>query len=67
MKAAVELTVSGPPSAQDTFVGRHICKERESCPPLPVGEVASGNVEFGESLGQRTSGRAKKIVPAPGG
>lgn len=66
MKVAEELTISGPPSTQDTFVGRHICKERESCPPLPGREVASGHVEFGEDVGQGTSGRAKKIVPAPG-
>lgn len=63
----VEWTVSGPPSAQDTFVGRHIFKERKPCPLLPGRELAPGHSEFGEGLGQRTSVRAQTTVSAPKG
>lgn len=48
----VELPVSGPPSAQDASVGRHTCKERELCPPVPRRELDPAYAEFGKGLGQ---------------
>lgn len=60
----MELTVSGPPSSQDIFLGQHICRERERCRLFQGGSRPLTALNL---LGPRpvNEWRAPESVPAP--